>query len=258
MGGMTAQARRLEMPKEQHARNGNAHDRLIVALDFPSSEDAFQLVDQLDGRCRWFKVGLELYLAAGPPVVEALASRGFSVFLDLKLHDIPNTVARAVRSVSTMGASMLTVHASGGLPMLVAAAETANVSPGGPKLLAVTVLTSMDTEQLAQVGVSQQTAGQVLRLAHLAASAGINGFVCSPQEVAMLRAELAPDSVLVVPGIRPSGSATGDQARIATPAKAFADGASFLVVGRPITQALDPSGAAKAILEEMDRAAKAS
>ena len=226
-------------------------DRLIVALDLPSAPAALDLVARLDGRCRWFKVGLELYLAAGAGIVHTLREQGFQVFLDLKLHDIPNTVAAAVRSVSSTGATLLTVHAAGGEAMLAAAAEAAAALAHPPRLLAVTVLTSMNSAQLQGIGVPDQPATQVLRLARLARTAGISGLVCSPEEIALLRRELGDDPVLVVPGIRPIGAAQGDQQRIATPAAAIADGASMLVVGRPITQALDPAGAVEAILEQM-------
>jgi orotidine-5'-phosphate decarboxylase len=224
--------------------------RLIVALDFPEAAPALDLAGRLEGRCRWFKVGLELYLAEGNAIVHELRHRGFSVFLDLKLHDIPNTVARAVRSVAETGAEMLTLHASGGPAMLQAAAEAAETVAHSPQLLAVTVLTSMDRAQLAATGVADAPAEQVLRLAEMAAEARISGFVASAEEVAALRRKL-PSAVLVIPGIRPAGAATGDQKRIATPAAALAAGADYLVVGRPITQAADPAAAALAILEEM-------
>ncbi len=226
-------------------------DRLIVALDFPSAETALSLVDRLEGRSRWFKVGLELFLAAGPSIISTLRDRGHYVFVDLKLHDIPNTVAGAVRSLSKSGASLLTVHAAGGRPMLMAAAEAATRSADGPELLAVTVLTSMDPQQLNQIGVPDSPVSQVLRLARLAHAAGISGMVCSPQECPQLRADLGPDRLLIVPGIRPDGTTPGDQSRTATPAHALDDGASMLVVGRPITQAQDPAAAVDAILAEM-------
>jgi orotidine-5'-phosphate decarboxylase len=228
-------------------------DKLIVALDFPDAANALQLVDKLDGSCRWFKVGLELYLAAGSSMVETLKKRGFSVFLDLKLHDIPNTVAGAVRSVAGLGADLLTVHAGGGPAMLAAAAEAAATSQTAPRLLAVTVLTSMDASQLAAIGVASTPAEQTLRLARVAHAAGIAGLVCSPEEASQLRQTL-PGSVLVTPGIRPAGAAIGDQRRIATPAAALAAGADYLVVGRPVTQAKEPSAAVHEILLEMNKA----
>ncbi len=226
-------------------------DRLIVALDVPSSGAALSLVDRLEGRARWFKVGLELFLSAGPSIVTTLRNRGFYVFVDLKLHDIPNTVAGAVRSLSDSGASLLTVHAAGGRPMLLAAAEAATRTADGPELLAVTVLTSMDAQQLSQIGIPDTPVTQVLRLAKLAHGAGISGMVCSPQECPQLRAYLGPYRLLVVPGIRPLGAAIGDQSRTATPARALDDGASMLVVGRPITLSVDPAAAVDAILHEM-------
>ncbi len=230
--------------------SASPRDRLIVALDFPSASAALSLVDRLEGRCDWFKVGLELYLAAGNAIVETLRARGHDVFLDLKLHDIPNTVAGAVRSVSSVGASLLTVHAAGGAAMLEAAANAAAATRDAPNLLAVTVLTSMDAAQLAGIGIPAPPAEQVLCLARLAHAAGVTGLVCSPEEAARLRHEL-PTSLLVVPGIRPKGSARADQSRIATPADALAHGASMLVVGRPITQAMDPAAVVDAILAEM-------
>jgi len=235
----------------------NPKDRLAIALDFPDALQAFDLVNRLDDTCQWFKVGMELYYAAGNSFVQQLRDRGFNVFLDLKLHDIPNTVAGAVRSATHAGASLLTVHASGGAAMLSAAAEAA-ATPGAPKLLAVTVLTSMDAYELSGIGVTGTPAQQVLRLAKLAKAAGIDGMVCSAEEVSTLRTEMGPQTMLVIPGIRPAGSATGDQKRIATPATAIAQGASMLVVGRPITQAADPAAAARAILEEIAQSSAAS
>jgi orotidine-5'-phosphate decarboxylase len=228
-----------------------ARDRLIVALDVPSAATAKELAAQLRGTCRWMKVGLELYLAAGTAMVEELTRQGFSVFLDLKFHDIPNTVAGAVRSAASMGASLLTIHAAGGPAMLYAAADAAAATSNAPQLLAVTVLTSMDQEQLAAIGIETTAAEQVLRLAKMAIGSEIRGLVCSPEEVALLRGELGAEPRLVVPGIRPAGAAVGDQKRIATPADAIRAGASQLVVGRPITQAPDPAKAAQAILDEI-------
>jgi orotidine-5'-phosphate decarboxylase len=228
-------------------------DRLAVALDFPDARQALALVDSLGGTCRWFKVGMELYYVVGNSFVQNLRDRGFNVFLDLKLHDIPNTVAGAVRSATQAGASLLTVHAGGGPAMLAAAAEAAT-TPGAPRLLAVTVLTSMDAKELISVGISGTPAEQVLRLAKLAKAAGIDGMVCSAEEVGLLRAEIGPQAMLVVPGIRPAGGATEDQRRVATPATAIAQGASMLVVGRPITRATDPAATAQAILNEIAQA----
>lgn len=226
-------------------------DRLIVALDVPTASQALELAGQLRGICRWVKVGLELYLAAGNGIVETLTDQGFSVFLDLKFHDIPNTVAGAVRSAASLGASLLTVHAAGGPAMLAAAAEAAAGVADPPRLLAVTVLTSMDTAQLEAIGVGASSSEQVLRLAQLARNCGINGLVCSAEEVGLLRQQLGPDAMLVTPGIRPAGAEINDQKRVATPAAAIRAGASALVLGRPITQAADPAKAAAAILSEI-------
>lgn len=232
----------------------SARERLIVALDYPAAQPALDLVGRLDGSCLWFKVGLELYLAAGESIVETLRMRGFRVFLDLKLHDIPNTVAGAVRTLAGSGASMLTIHAGGGPAMLAAAVEAAALSADGPKLLAVTVLTSMDAAQLHAIGVPSPPAEQVSRLANIALAAGVAGLVCSPLEVASIRSEYGAGPRLVVPGIRPADSPAGDQQRFAGPAEAIAAGASMLVVGRPITQALDPSVAAHAMLRQIETA----
>jgi orotidine-5'-phosphate decarboxylase len=232
-------------------------DRLAVALDLPTEHEALKLVDRLGQTCQWFKVGMELYYAAGNSIVQRLRDRGFNVFLDLKLHDIPNTVAGAVRSATHAGASLLTIHATGGAAMMHAAAEAAS-APGSPRLLAVTVLTSMDANELAGIGITASPAEQVLRLARLAQGSGIDGMVCSAEEVATLRKETGPNTLLVIPGIRPSGSAIEDQKRIATPAQAIAHGASMLVVGRPITRAHDPAHAAQAILQEIEHAQTAA
>lgn len=229
-------------------------ERLIVALDLPSATAAFELVDELQGVCRCFKVGMELYYAAGNSIVHRLRERGFDVFLDLKLHDIPNTVAGAVRSVSSAGASLLTIHAGGGEKMMRAAAQAA-AHPGFPQLLAVTVLTSMDAGDLSATGVQDPPEVQVLRLAQLARRAGVTGLVCSPNEVAAVRQTLGSDALLVVPGVRPaSAQGSDDQARVATATEAISRGASMLVVGRPITQAPDPATAAAAILAEIEAA----
>ena len=228
-------------------------DRLIVALDVPAAAPALDLASRLHGLVRWFKVGLELYCAEGPAIVQELRRRGFSVFLDLKFHDIPNTVAGAVRSAAATGAELLTVHAAGGPAMLEAAAEAAACLTNPPLLLAVTVLTSMDQLQLAAIGVDHSPENQVLRLANTASEAGISGLVASSEEVAVLRQRF-PSATLVIPGIRPVGADTGDQKRIATPAAALAAGASYLVIGRPITQAPDPAAATQSILDEMQQA----
>jgi len=233
----------------------NPADQLIVALDFPNRTQALEMVERLDGQIRWFKVGLELYLAEGLSIVEAIRARGHEVFLDLKLHDIPNTVAGAVRSAAASGAGLLTLHASGGPAMLTAARHAADELEYAPRLLAVTVLTSMNSQQLMATGIDASPASQVLLLGEMATAAGIDGLVCSPQEVGILRLSKAKDALLVVPGIRPADmTLSDDQSRIATPGDAISRGASMLVVGRPITKAADPAAAAAAILKEIESA----
>jgi orotidine-5'-phosphate decarboxylase len=241
------------LPSAAVSSSLSAKDKLIVALDYSTATDALRLVDRLDGSCHWFKVGMELFYAAGASVVHTLRDRGFEVFLDLKLHDIPNTVAGAVKSVSTTGASLLTIHAAGGGRMMQAAAEAAQI-PGAPRLLAVTVLTSMDSTDLDEIGIATGSTQQTIRLAELAQRSGIDGMICSSLEVPVLRQRLPSGTLLVVPGIRPAGSERSDQRRVATPASAIRDGASMLVVGRPITGASDPAAAAAAILEEIGTA----
>jgi orotidine-5'-phosphate decarboxylase len=229
------------------ARPSSAAARLIPALDTGDLTRAGALASALAPYCGLLKVGLELFCAAGGPAVAAVA-RHRPVFLDVKLHDIPNTVAGALRSLLPLKPAMVTLHAGGG-PAMVAAArnEAEKVGADRPILLAVTVLTSMDAAALAATGVAGSPAEQVLRLARMAVAAGADGLVCSPHEAAMLRADLGPEPVLVVPGVRPAGSDSGDQARTATPADAVAAGADWIVIGRPITGAADPAAAAAAI-----------
>jgi orotidine-5'-phosphate decarboxylase len=228
-----------------------ARQRLIVALDVPDAAASADMVNRLEGRCRWFKVGMELFTAAGPAVLEPILKRGYKVFLDLKFHDIPNTVAGAVRSSAALGVHIVTVHAAGGPAMLAAARAALAGRANPPELLAVTVLTSMDAAQLSAVGVESTPLEQAETLSTVALEAGYRGFVCSAREVAWLRAATGPEGTLAVPGIRPAGTDSGDQKRIATPAEALRQGASYLVVGRPIVQAADPARAAEAILGEM-------
>jgi orotidine-5'-phosphate decarboxylase len=228
-----------------------ARKRLIVALDVSDAAAATVLAARLEGSCQWFKVGLELFAAAGPAVLEPLLKRGHFIFLDLKFHDIPNTVAGAVRSAASLGVHMITLHAAGGPAMLAAARAALEGIQNPPELLAVTVLTSMDTAQTTAIGIDRSPVSQVELLAKMGLEAGIRGFVCSPQEVGKLRTITGPEGVLVIPGIRPAGAGIGDQKRIATPAEALRAGASYLVVGRPITQAPDPAEATEAILKEM-------
>jgi len=223
--------------------------RVIVALDTPDAGQALDLARSLRPDILWFKVGLELFTSAGPGVVQELRGLGASVFLDLKLHDIPNTVARAVESISRMGVEMTTLHGGGGQAMMEAAVKAR--AEHGPALLAVTVLTSMDAAALQDVGVAATPEAQVLRLAELAAECGVDGAVCSPLEVARVRAAACEKFLLVTPGIRMTGDSQDDQVRVASPALALRQGADFLVVGRPITQAPDPAAAARRLLQTL-------
>jgi orotidine-5'-phosphate decarboxylase len=231
-----------------------ARDRLIVALDVPTAAEAQKIVQAVGDSVSTFKVGKQLFTAEGPKVVRDLVASGRKVFLDLKFHDIPNTVAGAVRSAVGLGVSMLTVHASGGAKMLRAAADAAKSAKNPPLVLAVTVLTSLGDNDLQEIGVSGRAADQVLRLAGLARDNGCLGVVASPQEVKQLRAVLGGAFAIVTPGVRPAGADAGDQARVATPAEAIRNGASHLVVGRPITEAKNPAKAAEAILKEIGAA----
>jgi len=227
--------------------------RLVVAFDTASREQAVAWAAALAGRVGMAKVGLELFTAAGPEVVREIAARGLPVFLDLKLHDIPNTVERAARTAAALGATLLTVHAGGGRDMLAAAVKGAAAGAGGerPRVLAVTVLTSLDDAALDELGLPGGAAARVVAWAELARRAGCDGVVCSPRELGELRRRLGPGFILLAPGIRPAGEAAGDQRRVATPAAAVADGADFIVVGRPITGAPDAVAAAAAIVEQM-------
>ena len=230
---------------------------LIVALDVPNKEEAVRVVRSIGPDAGFYKIGLELFCAEGPAVVEEVKRLGKRVFLDLKLHDIPRTVARAVSSCARLGVDLLTLHASGARAMVEAAREAADAAgPAAPKLLAVTVLTSLDAADLASLGISRDPSAQAGALGRLAVGAGADGLVCSPREVAALRAALGPSPLLVTPGIRPSGGALGDQKRVATPRDAVLGGATHLVVGRPIVEAPDPAAAAAAVLAEMRAAAR--
>src|SRR5689334_15251539 len=235
-------------------------DRLIVALDVSRAAEARRIVAALGDSVSTFKVGKQLFTAEGPQVVRDLIASGRRVFLDLKYHDIPNTVGSAVREACALGVSMLTVHAAGGEKMLRAAAEAAaksqTTTETKPLVLAVTVLTSLDQADLEETGVLGDMSIQVLRLATLAQRAGCGGIVTSPKETAFVRQRLGQELAVLVPGVRPAGSDPGDQARIATPAEAIQAGATFVVVGRPITAAADPPKAAQAILAEIEQAAQ--
>ncbi len=226
--------------------------RLIVALDVAGAAQAEALVEGLRGVASLFKVGNQLFTAAGPDFVRGLTSRGASVFLDLKYHDIPNTVASAVAAAASLGVSLVDVHALGGLEMMRAA--VAARQGADTRLLAITVLTSHDEASLARLGLSGGITGCVRRLALLAREAGMDGVVASPHEVELIRESCGREFLVVAPGIRPAGSRPADQARVATPAAALRAGASYLVVGRPITEATDPTQATQAILAEMESA----
>ena len=223
---------------------------IIVALDFPEVEQAYALARELDPKKCRVKVGKELFTRCGPVVVENLHKLGFEIFLDLKFHDIPNTVAGACRSAAEMGCWMINVHASGGKAMMEAAVEAVSQASQRPLLIAVTVLTSLDDNALHEIGFTQDTKDTTQNLARLAREAGINGVVSSALDIAATKKNLGKEFLVVTPGIRPTGSATGDQARIATPASAIGNGADFLVIGRPITQAENPHAALDSILAE--------
>lgn len=225
-------------------------DRVIVALGC-DRQTALDLAKKLQGKAKWLKVGMTLYYAEGPQIVEIFKLLGFKVFLDLKFHDIPHQVQGAAASAVEAGADMITMHAVGGIPMMQAAQAAVDESGTEADTLAITVLTSMNEETLAQTGVSRGIGEQVKALAACAQEAGLSGVVASPQEAAMLRELLGPDALIVTPGVRPVGAALGDQSRVATPKAAFDAGASHIVVGRPITQADDPAAAFDAIAADL-------
>ena len=230
--------------------------RLIAALDFPTAEAAQQAVKEIGDAVSYYKVGMELYYAAGNDMIRFLKENGKKVFLDLKLQDIPNTVASALKVETTLGVDMINVHAVGGKKMMEAAAKAVKekaeeLGIERPKLLAVTILTSMDEEQFADLNYNNTIAEQVVSLAKLAKAAGLDGVVASPKEAAAIRKACGPDFLIVTPGVRPAGSALNDQSRVTTPAQAFANGSSHIVVGRPIMKAEDRKEAAAAIVEEI-------
>src|SRR5450631_851527 len=226
-------------------------DRLIVALDVSSAAQARQIVQSIGESASTYKVGKQLFTAEGPQIVRDLVASCRKVFLDLKFHDIPNTVAGAVTEAAKLGVSMLTVHASGGSKMLQAAADAAAQSPAKPMVLAVTVLTSLTDADLAQIGFRGDVITEVITLGSLARNAGCGGLVASAMEARELRRELGEEIAIVTPGVRPAGASAGDQARVVTPKEAIAAGATYLVVGRPILEAADPSRAADAIVNEI-------
>ena len=231
-------------------------DRLIVALDVPGATQARQIVQAIGDAATTYKIGKQLFTAEGPQVVRDLVASGRKVFLDLKYHDIPNTVAAAVRSAAELGVSMLTVHASGGSKMLKAAVEAASQSPTKPMVLAVTVLTSLSDSDLQELGIAGNVLSQVLRLGALARAAGCGGLVASAQEARELRKALGEGFAIVTPGVRPAGASAGDQVRVVTPKDAIAAGVTYLVVGRPILEAPDPAKAAQQIADEIAAACR--
>jgi orotidine-5'-phosphate decarboxylase len=227
-----------------------AKDRLIVALDVKTVEEARALVDRLSGTAGMFKIGSQLFTAAGPALVREIVGRGEKVFLDLKYHDIPNTVANAVAEASRLGVSLMTLHALGGKAMMEAAVGA--LPAVGARLLAVTILTSHDQESLGAIGLEGPVADSVQRLARLAQQSGVDGIVASPLEAELIRGACGPDFLIVTPGIRLGGAKADDQARAARPSAAIRAGASYVVVGRPIVEAADPAAAAAAIVRDME------
>jgi orotidine-5'-phosphate decarboxylase len=233
-------------------------DRIVAALDVPDPAAAAALAGKLAGHVGMYKVGLELFVAHGRAAIDSVRPFGLPIFLDLKLHDIPQTVEAAARGAGALGAALVTVHASGGAEMIAAArrglsAGAAAAGLAAPKLLAVTVLTSLGADDLRAVGFAGTPAEAALRLSRVAMKAGADGLVCSPEEVAELRRELGPAPLLVVPGIRPAGAASGDQRRTGTPRAAVEAGASHLVIGRPLRDSPDPAAAADSIAAALDR-----
>jgi orotidine-5'-phosphate decarboxylase len=225
--------------------------KIIVALDYPQAQPALDLVARLEPSLCRLKVGKELFTAAGPRLVEQCMQRGFEVFLDLKFHDIPNTTAQACKAAASLGVWMVNVHALGGRRMMEAARDAVATSARPPKLIAVTVLTSMAQEDLAGIGIEATPAEMVLRLAKLAQDSGLDGVVCSAQEAALLRQHCGSSFCLVTPGIRPADASADDQTRIMTPAAALQNGSSYLVIGRPVTKAADPLLALQNISREI-------
>lgn len=226
----------------------NPRERLIIALDVPSSEEALDIVRELESEITTFKIGLQLYTAGGPQVVRAVSARGAKVFLDLKLHDIPNTVASAVAAAAELGVAMLTLHLSGGRRMLEAAAAKA---PNDMLLLGVTVLTSSDDATLRETGVESTVEEQALRLAAIAVASGIRGLIASPHEVATLRRCVGRETKIITPGVRPAWAEADDQKRFTTPAEALRSGADYLVIGRPVTAQRDRRAAVQRIISEI-------
>lgn len=225
--------------------------QLIIALDFPTSYQALEFVKPLSPKQCKLKVGLELFVSAGPDFIKQLTDQGFDIFLDLKFHDIPNTAGSACSAAAKLGVWMMNVHASGGTTMMKTAKAAIDDQNSSTKLIAVTVLTSMNNQELASMNIKQSASEQVSALASLTKGAGLDGIVCSAQEAEMLRKDYGKEFLLVTPGIRPAGSATNDQSRIMTPGKAIQAGSSYIVVGRPITQSDNPIGVIEHINQEI-------
>lgn len=225
--------------------------RIIVALDYPDAQSALELVARLEPAMCRLKVGMELFTSAGPRLVEELMQRGFEIFLDLKFHDIPNTVAQACKAAAALGVWMVNVHALGGRRMMEVAREGLSAYSKAPKLIAVTILTSMSQEDLVGLGIAQTPADMVLRLARLAQDTGLDGVVCSAQEAALLRQKCGDEFCLVTPGIRPADATPDDQSRVMTPRGALDQGANYLVIGRPVTSAADPLLALQGLIKQI-------
>lgn len=240
------------LPLEQHQTGGRGMTpRVIVALDFATADRARAFVAKVSPRQCRLKVGLELYTATGPFFVRELVDKGFGVFLDLKFHDIPNTVERACRQAAALGAEMLTVHCLGGRAMLEAARRGLSETATTTRVVGVTLLTSLSDDDAREIGLRAGIGASALTLAELASAAGLDGVVCAPTEARMLRERFGRDFLLVTPGVRPAGSAAGDQRRVMTPQQAIASGADLLVVGRPVTQAADPVVALEQMIAEV-------
>ena len=245
-----APPQRIPKYRQNVLRNDDPRQRLIVALDVSTAAAAQKIVAAVGDSALTYKVGMQLYTAEGPHVVRDLIASGRRVFLDLKYHDIPNTVGAAVAEAAKLGVSMLTVHAAGSVRMLRSAVDAAQANPG-LMVLAVTVLTSLDANDLDKIGVRGSVEDSVVRLATIALANGCQGIVTSAREASTLRAELGQNFAIVTPGVRPAGTSVGDQVRVVTPAEAIASGASHIVVGRPITEAADPAAEARAILGQI-------
>ena len=233
-------------------------ERLIVALDADTKDKALGLVEKLKTEIRIFKIGSELFTSCGPDIVAAIKTKGCGVFLDLKFHDIPNTVAKSAAAATRLGVSILNVHALGGYDMMKRCAESVSIEAktlkiAKPKIIAVTILTSMDENNLKKIGINDNMEKQVLKLAKLAKDASLDGVVASPSEVKLIREELGQEFIIVTPGVRPEWAAVNDQKRVATPKEAILNGATYIVVGRPIIESPDPVKAVRAILEEINR-----